>query len=98
MQAMLLAVTPRLRTGVKLISESIRVDAPEGDLAILLGECQKAHPVVPMGSYPFVDPKGRYGTNLVLRSTDKARLEAAADDLRARLGAAHLGRPGQAWG
>lgn len=84
MQAMLLAVTPNLRTGAKLLSDTIRVQAPEGRVAIPLGECQRAFPDVAMGSYPFFE-EGRFGTNLVLRSTDTARLAEARADLVARL-------------
>ncbi|MGO9171401.1 MAG: competence/damage-inducible protein A [Rhodomicrobium sp.] len=84
MQAMLLAVTPRLKTGAKLHSNSIRVNVPEGNVAVPLAECQRAFPEVAMGSYPFFED-GRYGTNLVLRSTDKARLALAKADLISRL-------------
>jgi len=84
MQAMLLAVTPSLRTGAKLLSETIRVNAAEGRVAVPLAECQRAFPEVAMGSYPFFED-GRYGTNLVLRFTDAARLAEAKADLIARL-------------
>ncbi len=85
MQAMLLAVTPSLRTGEKLISQTVRVHAPEGRIAAPLGECQRAFPDVAMGSYPFFE-EGRYGTHLVLRSTDDALLQRAKADLISRLG------------
>jgi molybdenum cofactor synthesis domain-containing protein len=85
MQAMLCAVTPRLKKGQKLISISIRVNAPEGRVAGPLGECQQAFPDVAMGSYPFYE-SGLYGTNLVLRSTDEPRLQVAKVDLLRRLG------------
>jgi molybdenum cofactor synthesis domain-containing protein len=84
MQAMLHAVTPSLQTGAKLLSQSIRVNAPEGMVAAPLAECQRTFPDVAMGSYPFHD-EGRYGTNLVLRSTDEARIGRAKADLIARL-------------
>ncbi len=84
MQAMLHAVTPNLRTGAKLLSDNLRVNAPEGRVAIPLAECQRAFPYVAMGSYPFFE-EGRFGTNLVLRSTDAARLAEARADLIARL-------------
>ena len=84
MQAMLHAVTPNLRTGAKLLSDTIRVNAAEGRVAIPLAECQRAFPDVAMGSYPFF-VEGRYGTNLVLRSTDAARVAEAKADLVARL-------------
>jgi molybdenum cofactor synthesis domain-containing protein len=84
MQAMLHAVTPSLQTGAKLLSQSIRVNAPEGMVAAPLAECQRAFLDVAMGSYPFHED-GRYGTNLVLRSTDEARIRQAKADLIARL-------------
>jgi molybdenum cofactor synthesis domain-containing protein len=84
MQAMLHAVTPSLQTGAKLLSQSIRVNAPEGMVAAPLAACQRAFPDVAMGSYPFHED-GRYGTHLVLRSTDEARIRQAKADLIARL-------------
>jgi molybdenum cofactor synthesis domain-containing protein len=84
MQAMLQAVTPSLKTGARLLSQSIRVNAPEGMVAAPLADCQRAFPDVAMESYPFHED-GRYGTNLVLRSTDKARIGQAKVDLIARL-------------
>ncbi len=84
MQAMLLAVAPRLKTGLKLLSETVRVNAPEGQIAGPLAACQHAFPDVAMGSYPFFE-NGRYGANLVLRSTRKERLRVAKADLIKRL-------------
>lgn len=85
MQTMLRAVTPRLKTGARLLSDSIRVEAPEGIVALPLAECQRAFPDVCMGSYPFFEGEGRYGANLVLRSTDAARLAEAKANLLLRL-------------
>ena len=85
MEAMLLAVTPRLKTGPKLLSVSIRVNAPEGQIAAPLASCQRAFPDVAMGSYPFFE-NGRSGTNLVLSTTEEGRLRLAKADLIARLG------------
>jgi molybdopterin-biosynthesis enzyme MoeA-like protein len=84
MQAMLIEVTPRLRTGPKLISESVRVDAPESKVAMPLASCQRAFPDVAMGSYPFFE-EGRYGTNIVLTSPETGRLARAKEDLIGRL-------------
>jgi molybdenum cofactor synthesis domain-containing protein len=84
MQAMLLAVTPSLKTGAKLLSESIRVNAPESRIAFPLAEAQRVFPDVAMGSYPFFED-GRYGTNLVLTSADAALLARARAELIARL-------------
>jgi molybdenum cofactor synthesis domain-containing protein len=89
MQAMLEAVTPRLRTGRKMLSRSIDLNSPEGAIAELFGEHQKEFSDVPMGSYPFrVDD--RPCTQLVLRSTDPERLAAATAELEAKLKARGL--------
>jgi molybdenum cofactor synthesis domain-containing protein len=89
MQAMLEAVTPRLKTGKKMLSRSIDLNSPEGAIAELFGEHQKEFPEVPMGSYPFrVDD--RPCTQLVLRSTDPEQLAAATAGLEAKLKARGL--------
>jgi molybdopterin-biosynthesis enzyme MoeA-like protein len=49
-----------------------------------LGELQNQYPDVKMGSYPQMG-KGRLMTELVLRSSDAARLEEAAEKVRAML-------------
>src|SRR6202048_3934100 len=67
MQAMLDAVAPKLRTGIKILSETVRADCREGDVGTELGEVAKAHPEVMIGSYPFHDEKRGPNTNLVLR-------------------------------
>ncbi len=78
MQVMLDAVTPRLRTGAKMLTRTIRVEQPEGDVAPGFGRLQAEFADVTMGSYPFFE-KGRLGTNLVLRSTDEDLLGRAFD-------------------
>lgn len=76
MQAMLTEVTPRLKTGARMLSRTIKLACPEGEVAELFAQHQKAHPDVVMGSYPgFKD--GRYATELVLRARDAARLDEA---------------------
>lgn len=76
MQIMLDAVSPRLRKGRPMLARSVRIDAPEGDVAPGLGQLQASYPEVQMGSYPFFESK-RLGTYVVLRSTDAAKLKAA---------------------
>jgi molybdenum cofactor synthesis domain-containing protein len=84
MRAMLEEVTPRLKTGLKMLSASIALARPEGEIAELFGEHQRQFPDVTMGSYPsFKD--GRYATELVLRARDSERLRRATDDLRDKL-------------
>jgi molybdenum cofactor synthesis domain-containing protein len=85
MQAMLDAATPKLKTGVKMISETIKGDVREGDIGTELGEIAKAHPNVSIGSYPFFDEKTGPNTNLVIRSRDSGHLAAAKTDVEAML-------------
>ncbi len=94
MQAMLDEVAPRLRTGIKMLSETVRADCREGDVGTELGEIAKAHPEVMIGSYPFVDEVRGPNTNIVVRARDPARLAAAKaaiedmlDTVRARIAA-----------
>ncbi|MFD2677263.1 competence/damage-inducible protein A [Camelimonas lactis] len=86
MQSMMDWVGPRLRTGQRMLSTSIRADAREGDVAAPFGEVARVFPDVIMGSYPFNDEKG-FNTNLVLRSRDAARLEQARQAVEAMLAA-----------
>jgi molybdenum cofactor synthesis domain-containing protein len=77
MQAMLDEVAPKLKTGTKLLSETIRADAKEGDVGTELGAVAKAHPDAIIGSYPFFDEKLGPNTNIVVRSRDAAKLAQA---------------------
>jgi molybdenum cofactor synthesis domain-containing protein len=86
MQAMLDAATKRLKTGKRMLSSTIDLNRAEGEIAELFGELQKRYPDVPMGSYPFYRD-GKPGTQLVLRSTDPARLAEADNALRMALAA-----------
>ena len=85
MNAMLDEVAPKLKTGVKMISESVRADAREGDIGTELGAIAKAHPDTIIGSYPFVDEKGGPNTNLVIRSRDAGKLAEAKAAVEAML-------------
>ncbi|MCC6889092.1 MAG: competence/damage-inducible protein A [Hyphomicrobiales bacterium] len=77
MQAMLDEVAPKLKTGVRVLSETVRADCREGDIGSPLGEIAKAHPEVAIGSYPFFDEQRGPNTNVVLRARDQAKLTAA---------------------
>jgi molybdenum cofactor synthesis domain-containing protein len=76
MQAMLDYVAPKLATGAKMLSETVRADAREGDVGTELGAVAKQHPDVMIGSYPFMDDRGP-NTNIVVRSRDADKLAAA---------------------
>ena len=70
MQVMLDFVAPKLKTGAKMLSESVRADCREGDIGTELGEIAKKHPDVIIGSYPFMDEKRGGNTNVVVRSRE----------------------------
>src|SRR5580658_3245177 len=76
MQAMLDYVAPKLKTGTKMLSDSVRADCREGDIGTELGEVAKKHPDVVIGSYPFMDERGG-NTNVVVRSRDPQKIAAA---------------------
>ncbi|MEL6678783.1 MAG: molybdopterin-binding protein, partial [Pseudomonadota bacterium] len=75
-QVMLDGLLPRLTGGAPLLSETVRIDQPEGALAAPLGVIAEEHPEVAIGSYPFTRD-GRFGSNVVLRAADAAQLTAA---------------------
>jgi molybdenum cofactor synthesis domain-containing protein len=94
MQAMLDEVAPKLKTGTKLLSVTIRADAKEGDVGTELGAIAKAHPEAIIGSYPFIDEKHGPNTNIVVRSRDaeklavvKAEIEGMLEKVKAQLSA-----------
>jgi molybdenum cofactor synthesis domain-containing protein len=85
MQGMLDEVAPTLKTGVKMLSETIRADAREGDVGTALGAVAKAYPDAIIGSYPFFDDNQKPNTNLVVRARDPALLAAAAQAVKEML-------------
>ena len=85
MQAMLEYVTPQLKTGAKMLSETVRADCREGDIGTELGAVAAAHPGVVIGSYPFMDEKRAANAHVVLRSRDSQRLAAAKAAVEAML-------------
>jgi molybdopterin-biosynthesis enzyme MoeA-like protein len=88
MRAMLEALVPTLQGGKKVLLITVKAAVGEGTLGGPLGELQNQYPDVKMGSYPQMG-KGRLMTELVLRSSDLARLEEAAEKVRAMVAAAH---------
>ena len=89
MQVMLDEVLPKLRTGRKLLSQTIKVAAPEGEVADLLTGHQNSFPAIAMGSYPSF-AGGVMRCELVLRSIDAEALTNAAAALRQKLSNARI--------
>ncbi|MGO4674084.1 competence/damage-inducible protein A [Bosea sp. 2YAB26] len=76
MQAMLDVVGPTLKTGTRILSDTVRAGLREGDIGTALGEIAQSHPQVAIGSYPFWSETGP-DTNVVVRSRDPEKLDQA---------------------
>ncbi len=78
-EAMVASVLPGIKGGAPLLSRTIRVNRPEGDIAGPLAEMAARHPGVSVGSYPFI-LNSRFGANIVFRSSDRRALDSAVAD------------------
>lgn len=81
-RAMFDGLKHRLKGGPPMLSRTIVSNLGEGLIATDLGAVQARYPDVEIGSYPF-HRRGSFGSSLVLRSTDIARLDGAAEEVRA---------------
>lgn len=82
-EAMVAGLLPKLETGLAVTSATVRVERPESVVAPALGDLALEYPDLSIGSYPYYSSDG-YGTNLVVRGTDPARVaEAEAALIRA---------------
>jgi molybdenum cofactor synthesis domain-containing protein len=75
-EAMVAGVLPALTGGDPLLSQSLRVNRGEGEIAGPFGALAADFPDLSMGSYPFT-LNGAHGTHLVIRGTDATRLNSA---------------------
>jgi molybdenum cofactor synthesis domain-containing protein len=92
MQAMMDIVAPKLRSGVRTLSDSVRANAREGDVGGPLREIAMAHPDTVIGSYPFMDEDNKPNTHLVVRSRDPQKLVAAMTAVKQMLAGLHVVR------
>jgi len=83
--AMLEDLLPRITGGAPLMSETLVVMRPEGDIAGPFSDLAERFADLSMGSYPFMRD-GVLGAQLVIRGTDRARLDAAMAELRGLFG------------
>lgn len=81
MRAMFEGLKSRLPGGRPVSSRTVSTFLGEGVIAAGLGALQDRFPQLEIGSYPFFR-RGKFGTALVVRGTDEAALDAAADGLR----------------
>ncbi len=72
----------RLAGGDKVLSRSVSCGLGEGVLAKDLSALQDRWPDVEIGSYPYFR-RGDFGVTLVLRGTERARLAAATEAVKA---------------
>ncbi|SHJ43245.1 molybdenum cofactor synthesis domain-containing protein [Aureimonas altamirensis DSM 21988] len=83
-QAMLEKIVAGLPQGPVVLSAAVECPFGEGDIGGPLGEIQKRHPDVVIGSYPKFDG-ARYSTELVVRSRDGEALSRARSEVEAML-------------
>ena len=83
-QAMVASVLPTLTGGSPLLSQTLRVDRGEGDIAATLSALALDFDDLSIGCYPF-QVNGVFGANVVVRGTDGARIDAAMTRLAKEL-------------
>ena len=92
MQAMMDIVSPKLKSGERMLSESVRANAREGDIGGPLRVIADAHPDTMIGSYPFMDENHKPNANLVVRSRDPEKLAAAMAAVKEMLAGLNVSR------
>lgn len=75
-QAMVASVLPGLTGGEPILSQSLRVNHGEGEIATPLSALAEEFPELSIGSYPFIKD-GVHGTHIVIRGTDAAQIDTA---------------------
>ncbi|WP_037313727.1 competence/damage-inducible protein A [Ruegeria halocynthiae] len=83
-QAMVASVLPTLTGGSPMLSQTLRVDRGEGDIAATLSTLAADFDDLSIGCYPF-QLNGVFGANVVVRGTDGARIDAATTRLAKEL-------------
>ncbi|WP_448585844.1 competence/damage-inducible protein A [Thermaurantiacus sp.] len=83
-QGMLRGLDGTLEGGRPVLSRAVGAWTAESAVADLLGDVQRSHPEVQIGSYPFWRD-GRTGANFVIRAVEPQALDRAAAALAAAL-------------
>ena len=83
-QSMLAWLLPQLEGGQPILSETVRAEVIESQIAGPLGDIAKAYPQLSLGSYPF-NEDGVHGANLVVRGHDKNMVSAAVQEIKKAL-------------
>ncbi len=79
-EAMLDALLPTLTGGSPVVSRSLRIERPEGEIAGPLAVLADRHPDLAVGCYPF-NEAGVYGANVVIRGASADRVDQVAAEL-----------------
>jgi len=83
-QAMVASVLPTLTGGRPLLSQTLRGDRGEGDIAATLAALAEDFSDLSIGCYPF-QINGAFGANVVVRGTDGGQIDAATTRLAKEL-------------
>ena len=79
-QTMVASVLPTITGGAPLLSQTLRIERGEGDIAGPLADLAGRFPDLSFGSYPYLR-NGVYGANVVVRGADGAAVDAAMGEL-----------------
>lgn len=79
-EAMVASVLPTITGGEPLMSQTLRIERGEGEIAGPLGELAAEYPDLSIGSYPY-QQNGVFGANIVIRGTDAGQIGAAMTKL-----------------
>ncbi|MBY6162573.1 competence/damage-inducible protein A [Mameliella alba] len=79
-QAMVAGVLPKMTGGQPLLSQNLRIDRGEGDIAGPLSALADRYPELSIGSYPY-QRNGIYGANVVIRGSDGGQIDSAMAEL-----------------
>ena len=82
MQAIFNELRHRLKGGAKVFSRSVSCTLGEGVIAQDLGALQARYGDLEIGSYPYFR-RSDFGVTLVVRGTDRGRIAAAVEELKA---------------
>ncbi len=86
MTAMLEDVAPRLRTGTRVLSRTLKLAyVGESWAADILRDLDHRYPELSLGSYPYGMLPGEFGTHLVIRGQDEKSLDSAMAELKRAL-------------
>lgn len=75
-EAMVASVLPTITGGAPLLSQTLRIDRGEGEIAGALADLAADFPDLSIGSYPF-QRDGAFGSHVVIRGADGGQVEAA---------------------